>query len=133
MAVAGSIVVTSSDLGGGYTKYSVAWLSSAGGAVSENVFATKRGRLQQVKFIPGAGGAQPTDQYGVAILDAAGLDILLGLGSGRSNATASAFPALDGVGAVPGTLGFLEAGNLTPTISGAGNAKGGTVILIVGP
>lgn len=133
MAVAGSITVTPTDIGGGYTKYSVAWVSSAGGAVTENTFAAKRGRIQQAKFVPDAAGTQPTDQYDATVLDSAGWDVLLGLGANRSNATASVVPALDGNAGTPGTLGFFEGGNLAPTIVNAGNAKGGTLVLIIGP
>src|SRR3954469_22197159 len=88
MAVAGSIAVTTSDLGGGYSKYSIAWLSSAGGAVAEIVASIKRGHIHQVKFIPDAGGTQPTDLYDVTLLDAitGGVDFLTGIGANLSNA-----------------------------------------------
>lgn len=131
--MAGSITVTTSDLGGGMTKYAIAWLSTAGGAVSANAVAVKRGRLHRVKFVPGAGGVQPTDAYDVTVTDADSVDVLHGLGANLSNATAKIVPQLDGSGGTPNTLGFLEGGDLTPVIANAGNAKTGTIELIVGP
>lgn len=133
MAVAGSIVVTTSDLGGGYTRYSVAWLSSAGGAVTENSFDVKRGNLRQVKFFPNAGGTQPTDLYDLTLPDADGFDVLAGVGANLSNATAKVSVPLFGDGTTSFQPFFHAGGPLTPTIAAAGNAKRGTIVLIVGP
>ncbi len=121
--MAGLITVTTSDLGGAVTEYSIAWLSSAGGAVSGNTVDLKRGSLLRVSFVPDGGGTQPTDLYDVTILDADGIDILLGGGGDLSNSAASAFQPETTV--VPGTF--------TPTITNAGDAKGGKIVLVVGP
>lgn len=121
--MAGSITATPTDIGGGYVKYSVAWTSDASGNVSANGFSVRRGRLANVKYIPGASSAQPSDLYDLTLLDADGADVVGGGGANLSNATA-AFGA-------PATV--LEAGTLTPTIANAGNAKGGTLVLYVGP
>ena len=135
MAVAGSVAVVSADMGGGYTKYSIAWLSSAGGAVSENPVAVKRGHVHQVQFIPDAGGTQPTDLYDLTLPDAiaGGFDFLTGLGANLSNVNRKiGVPQIgDGVTALQRV--FVEAQNLYPTIAAAGAAKGGTIVLIVGP
>lgn len=127
MAVAGSITVTTSDAGAGLTKYSVAWLSDASGDVTENTFDVEAGELVQVEYVPDAGGTQPSDAYDVTLLNAAGTDLLGGGGANLSNATRTQ--------AVPVISTYfrrtLEAGALTPTVDNAGNAKGGTLILLV--
>lgn len=134
MAVAGSITVTATPLGGGYTKHSIDWVSSAGGAVAENAVSLPRGHLHQVKFIPDGGGTQPTDLYDVTLLDAisGGADYLAGLGADRSNASRSIVVPQVG-GGTAAQLQFMEAGNYYPTVANAGNAKGGTIVLIIGP
>lgn len=125
MAVAGSITLTATDVGGGYTKYSAAWVSSAGGAVTENPISVKRGFIRQAKFIPDGGGTQPTDAYDATVVDAisGGADYLAGAGADLSQTNRKI--------AAPNT--WWEGGNLYPTIANAGNAKGGTLVLIVGP
>jgi len=127
MAVAGSITATVTDAGAGLTKYSVAWLSNASGAVTENTFNVKAGELVQVEYVPDAGGTQPTDAYDMTLLNANGTDVLGGGGANLSNATRTQ--------AVPAVSTYfrrtLEAGALAPTVSNAGNAKGGTIVLLV--
>jgi len=124
--MAGSIAVTTSDLRGS-TKYSVLWTSDASGVVSANTFAVRDGLLKLVKFIPGAGGVQPTDQYDMTITDADGIDVLAATGANLSNATATA--TCPNVGTYHKR--FIEAGNLTPVLANAGNAKQGTVVLVI--
>lgn len=131
--MAGSIVVTTADLGGSISKYTVAWTSDASGNVSTNTFGLRRGRLLQAKCIPGAGGAAPTDQYGLTLLDSDGVDILMGLGAGRSATAGQVVPAPSGQGSLSDMLRWFEGGTVTPTITAAGNAKTGTLILYVGP
>lgn len=121
--MAGSIIVTTSDLGGGETKYSVAWLCSATGVVSANTFDIKRGSLLRLVFVPNAAGTQPSDLYDVTLLDSNSIDILAGSGGDLSNASAISFE--------PETT--IEPGTFTLAVANAGNAKGGTVVLIVGP
>lgn len=123
--MAGSIVDTSSAIGAGYDKHSIAWTSDASGNVSGNAATVKRGMLRQVKFIPGSGGAQPTDLYDVTLLDADGADLLVGNGANKSNASAIWY--------LPTNPIMVEAGDVTPTVANAGNAKTGTIILIIGP
>ena len=126
MAVAGSITVAASKVGP-LTRYEIDWLSSAGGEVTENTFSAKSGELVEVRFVPDGGGTQPTDAYDLTITDADGTDILAGTGANLSNATATAV--------VPVISTYfrrhLTAGLLTPTIANAGNAKGGTIVLLV--
>lgn len=135
MAVAGTVAVVTSDLGGGYTKYAIAWVSSAGGAVSENPVPVKRGHVHQVEFVPNAGGTQPTDLYDATLVDAiaGGFDVLTGIGANLSNANRKIGVPQVGDGTTAAQRVFLEGGNLYPTIANAGSAKGGTIVLIVGP
>jgi len=126
--VAGSITVTTSKAGG-LTKYSIAWTSDASGNVSANTLNIQNGELLQVGFVPGAGGSQPTDLYDVTFLDPNSVEIFGTVGADRSNANASV-----GVPVV-GTYfrRILEAGAYTPVVANAGNAKSGTIVLLVRP
>lgn len=135
MAVAGTVTTTTSDLGGGYTKYSIAWLSSAGGAVSENAVPVMRGHIHQAKFIPDAAGTQPSDLYDLTLVDAitGGVDFLTGIGANLSNANRKIGVPQVGDGTTALQRVFHEGGDLYPTIAAAGNAKGGTLVLVVGP
>lgn len=125
--MAGSITVTTSEVSKNVTKYSVAWLSDASGAVSGNTFAVHAGELLQVRYVPDGGGTQPSDLYDMTMTDANSIDVLTGTGANLSNATSTV--------AVPAVSTYfkriLEAGNLTPVLANAGNAKGGTVTLLV--
>ena len=125
----GTVTITTADVGGGVTRYTVAWVSNGSGAVSANAFNVARGEILQVKFAPDGGGTQPTDLYDVTLVDAASVDYLAGTGANLSNATAtitapkvnSSFrPFVDGTA----TLDLV--------VANAGSAKGGTVILWIG-
>lgn len=135
MAVAGTVTTTTADLGGGYTKYTMAWVCSAGGAVTENAVAVERGHIHQVKFIPDSGGTQPTDQYDATLIDAisGGVDFLTGIGGNLSNTTRKIGVPQVGDGTTALQRVFHEGGDLYPTIANAGNAKGGTIIVVMGP
>lgn len=126
--MAGSITVTTSEAGK-LAKYSIAWTCDAGGAVSANTFNVMAGELVQAGYVPNSGGTQPTDLYDVTLTDPNGIDILGGTGANLSNATASV--------AVPAVSTYfrrmLEAGSYTPVVANAGNAKGGTIVLLVRP
>lgn len=130
MAAVGTVVVTTSDVGldgegrrTGVTKYSIAWTCDASGNVSGNGFAVKVGSLQQFKFIPGAAGAQPTDQYDATFVDTDALDVLSGNGANLSNAT----PKL----VVFSPPIYTDGSTYDLTIANAGNAKSGTAVLWV--
>lgn len=135
MAVAGSVTTTTADIGGGYAKYTIAWVCSAGGAVSENAVAVQRGHIHQVQFIPDAGGTQPSDQYDATLVDAitGGADFLTGIGANLSNASRKIGVPQVGDGTTALQRVFFEGGNLYPTIANAGAAKGGTIVLVMGP
>jgi hypothetical protein len=135
MAVAGSIVAAATEIGGGYTKYTLAWVSSAGGAVSEIPVAFKRGHIHRAEFAPDGGATQPSDLYDATLVDAisGGADFLTGVGGNLSNTTRKiAAPQIgDGVTALQRV--FHEGGDLYLTVANAGAAKGGTVSIIIGP
>jgi hypothetical protein len=129
--MAGSIALTTSDLGGGITKYSIAWTSDASGNVNGSSLALKRGRLLQVKFVPTNGGTEPSNDYSVALLDADGVDVLAGKGASLSNTAASiAVPVVSST-----SPAFIDStlGNFTPTVSAAGNVTNGRIDLFIGP
>lgn len=87
---AGTVTVTPASTGIRNTRrYTVAWTSTSGGAVSANTFTLPQGALISVKFVPGTGGSQPTDLYDVTLVDTDGLDYLGGLGANLSNAASS--------------------------------------------
>jgi len=135
MAVAGTVAVAAAALGCGYTKYTITWVSSAGGAVAENAVEIRRGHIHQVKFVPDAGGTQPTDLYDATLVDAisGGVDFLTGIGANLSNANRKIGVPQVGDGSTAYQRVFHEGGDLYPTVANAGNAKGGTIVLVVGP
>ena len=109
--------------------YTIAWTSSAGGVVSANSFSIRRGTITQVKFVPGSGGAQPSDLYDVTLVDADGLDLLGGLGANLSNAAPVGVTDLH-ISVVSPTATNLT---LDLQVANAGSTKSGTVYLWVQP
>lgn len=127
--MAGTATVTvTRTVSGGVFKYSIAWTSDASGNVTGNAFAVHRGELVQAKFVPGAGGSQPTDLYDIVVVDTDAVDVLFGAGANLSNATASIKAPV-----VANNQRYVHDGvqNLDVQVSNAGNAKSGTVILWV--
>lgn len=107
------------------------WTSDASGNVSGNPTGVLYGTILKVQFVPGAGGSQPTSGYSVTLLDTSGIDVLAGQGSTLSNTTATAvipgIPFKDGT--TTGTAPCVVAEALRPVVSGAGNAKSGTLVI----
>lgn len=110
------------DRPSGIYALTVAWTSTAGGAVSANTKALTPAEILQVIFIPGAGGTQPSDLYDVTLNDVNGIDVLAGGGANLSNATAKAVGGLHFFTDTSGTLDLV--------VSNAGSAKTGTAIVI---
>lgn len=121
MPSTGSLTITATDEMSGVVKLGLAWTSDGSGNVNQPV-DVRKGVLAWMKFVPGSGGTQPTANYSVQLQDADGVDVLQGNGASLSNTTGKY---------VNSTL-FLEAATYTLVISGAGNAKTGTVVLMVG-
>jgi hypothetical protein len=119
----GTLTVTESLLPGG-RKYVLAWTADANGDVSgaPAQFALGAGVLRQYRFIPGTGGNQPTNLYDVTLTDPDGFDVLEGNGANRSNVAIEVL-ANKQIYAEPRTHELV--------VAAAGNAKRGTVELIV--
>lgn len=119
----GTVTVTTTALGDiRAMKYSLAWVSDAGGAVSANPQTFRPGSLIQIKFIPDGGGTAPTALYDVTLVDANGIDYLGGTGANLS-ATVSTQTR------VAAPLIYDATGTLDLVVANAGAAKGGTVQL----
>jgi hypothetical protein len=117
----GTVTVTVTRPESGVVKYSVAWTSTSGGAVSGNAFAVS-GQLFQVEVIPGSGGSQPTDLYDATMVNPRSVDFLIASGSNLSNSTGKVVqitPAL-----------YLDT-TLDLVIAAAGDTKSGTFVLWV--
>lgn len=126
---AGTVTVTSAGIGGGITRYTIVWTSTAGGAVSGNAFSVNRGEILQVKFVPDGGGTQPTDLYDITLVDAASVDYLAGVGANLSNATSTVTVPKVNSSFRPFVDGTFT---LDLVVANAGSAKAGTVILWIG-
>ena len=132
MSAVGSITTTTLDCGTHVTKYTLAWTSSAGGAVSGIPVNICRGRIWQVKFVPGTGGVQPTNAYTATLIDPDGLDLLFGAASGSAGLSNAAPSMVQPSASSAGVAAVFQEGEaVTLTIAGAGNAKSGTVEIYV--
>lgn len=120
--MAGTVTI-SEETYGTVKKIAFAWTSSAAGAADGTTTAHVSGEILRLVTVPGAGGAQPTDLYDVAVNDEDGTDVLMGAGANRSNASTEQ---------VLGTsLGCVANDKLSLAVTNAGNAKSGTVYLYV--
>ncbi|HLN31962.1 MAG TPA: hypothetical protein VK395_29795 [Gemmataceae bacterium] len=85
----GTVVETAQSQGRGpfrpIMKFTLAWTCTSGGAVSYLTSAYPTGEILRVVFIPGAGGAQPSNGYSATLTDKQGMDLLAGRGAGLSN------------------------------------------------
>lgn len=104
------------------TRYSLAWVSDAGGSVNTNVFTPVQGQLTQIKFIPDGGGTAPTALYDIVLNDANSIDYLGGAGANLS-ATVSTQVR------VAAPLLYDGVSTLDLNVTNAGASKGGTVQL----
>lgn len=114
--------------------YSLAWTSDASGNVSGISMANVvSGYLEKVQFVPGVGGVQPSNLYGVKLNDEQGIDQLSGQGASLSNVTATqikpSVPMKDGT--TTSTAPIALDNILTLVVSAAGANKQGAVILYV--
>lgn len=123
---AGTVTLTSATDVGGVTRYTYAWLSTAGGAVSGDTttIALRAGMILKVALVPGSGGTQPSDAYDVTLLDTRSVDVLSGIGANLSNAASTL---------ISDTGFWADLGEtLQLTVANAGSAKQGQIILWVG-
>ena len=130
--MAGSIIVTKTDLGGSVTKYAIAWTADASGNVNSNSFDIKRGRLIQAEFAPGT--PVPTNNYVATLPDPLGADLLAGTGTALSSTLASIAAPLIGNATSKVVPVFVEGFSaISPNISGAGALAQGVINLYVSP
>lgn len=139
MAAVGSIIETRQEI---FTARrpvrtcTLAWTCSAGGVVSGIPTSVGieggviSGEILRVVFIPAAAPNAPT-AYGATLTDAAGIDILDGLGTSLSATVASQLkpgcPFKDGTTTTTAPIFVDEV--LTLGITGAGVTKQGTVVI----
>lgn len=126
-SAAGTVTVTALDVGRGHTKYTITWVSDASGDVTGNStdFSIITGSLRQASFAPDSGGTQPDDLYD-ATFTFNGVDVLDGVAANLSDTT-SVIIMFDP------PLFYDGTSNFDLVISNAGNAKGGTFVLWMGP
>lgn len=124
-AAVGTVSVTATNLGARVVTYTIAWTANGSGAVSGNAFALTTGStIQQVKFIPGSGGSQPSNLYDVTLVDGDSVDVLGGSGGDLSQTA----------GAMLTDLGIYvdrPSATLDLVVANAGAAKAGTVVVLV--
>lgn len=123
---AGSIVVTSTQVGNNVVRYDIDWTSSSGGAVSALPMDIVRGWISQALVVPDSGGTQPSDLYDLELQDSANNDLTQDAGDNLSNAT-SKMILFDPPIYYDGTTA------LELVVANAGNAKGGVFSLWIGP
>jgi len=107
----------------GIKKIAMTWISSAGGAADGTTSTAFDGKLIGLTTIPAGGASAPTDDYDVAITDAAGHDVLLGAGANRDTANTEHV--------AEASLGAVAGSRLTLAVTNAGDTKGGVVVLYV--
>lgn len=122
-SAAGTVTVTTQEVGNDavkYMRYTVAWTSTAGGAVSGNAFSIVAGDLANIRFVPGTAD----NLYDVTLSDGAVSDLLAGLGANLVNTTSTLLswsPAI-----------FQDGSRtLDVVIANAGAATSGTVIIMI--
>jgi hypothetical protein len=130
--MAGSIVVSTSEVSNNIMKYSVAWTSDAAGAVNGNTFDMAVGTIIAVEFVPGTGGSAPTTLYDVDMLDAENVTMFddgagTSIGTNLSAVAASHKVPLVGTTGVTIYRRWHHGGAVQPTVAAAGDTKSGTI------
>ena len=113
-------------------KTSIVWTSDAGGAVSANTVEMPSGSVISVQFIPGTGGAVPTDLYDVTFTNENGINAFddgTGTSIGANLSATVATKRVPFIGGAASTFVrvWLAGGLYTPVVAAAGNAKSGTI------
>ena len=115
-------VVTTEQLNGKIKRVAFDWLSSSDGEASATTTAGINGKLLSAVFVPDSGGTAPDDLYDATLTDANSLDLLAGQGANLSGTNTIVINS--NLLPVPGN-------RLTRNISGAGEANGGLVYLLL--
>ena len=106
------------------TKVVLAWVSSAGGTVTQTTTFKVSGLLRRVVTVPSATVA-PTADYDVVIEDSDGLDILNAAGADRHTTNTEVIaPLISTYGPM-----LVSETALTLKVTNAGAAKAGTIYL----
>jgi len=130
--MAGSIVVTTTEISHNTLRYRVGWTSDASGNVNGDTFSMAVGTIIAVEFTPGTGGLVPSSLYDVDLLDAQNVTMF---DDGSGTSIGSNLSATDSSHKVPlvGLVGVTiyrrwhHGGAVQPTVANAGNAKSGTI------
>lgn len=131
--MAGTLTLSAKTIGVHVDRYVYDWASDDSGDVNDTNTQLIEGILENVSFVPGSGGSQPSANYDVTIKDEQDIDILGGRGVNLSNSTASRIkPAVamhDGTTAHVGAV--VVADSLEIVVANTGDTKSGTIILYV--
>ncbi len=121
---------------GGIARVIAAWTSDGSGNASGTTAVRVCGRL--VKAVTDPGSAAPTDNYDVTITDDEDVNVLTAcqsslLNRDTANSEETYFLVLDAAAGTPlaQSVHPVVCGTLTVTVSNAGNAKSGQIILYV--
>jgi hypothetical protein len=110
----------------------ITWTSDASGNATVTT-PTLNGRILCVEFAPGTGGSQPSNNYSATLTAVSGFDLLLGKASANLSNTAVSRLIPAQATSDTNTLGVVSVAEAcTLNISGAGNAKSGTVNVYLG-
>lgn len=118
--MAGTVTVTEVD-SGNVKQITFTWLSDASGNATATTADSYTGSATYAIFTPGA--ATPTTLYDVTLKDVGNVDILGGAGANLIVTGAVAKQASDGLTAI------VTAGVLALSITNAGNAKNGVIVV----
>ena len=108
---------------GSVKKVKCTWTSNATGDASGSTTHGYSGQFLGLITVPGTAGNQPSDNYDLTVTDSDGVDLLMGGGLNRSNATTQFIKQADMAG--------VASDKLTFTIAGAGDTKKGAVYLLL--
>ena len=118
----GTVVVAETNHGG-FCKIKYSWTCTSAGDASDVTTKSYNGQLMRAIF---DSAADVTAAYDVVVTDTDGYDVLNGLGANLSESTTVQKTNVDG-------LGCIGSSTLTMTVSAAGDAKTGVVILYLLP
>lgn len=130
--MAGTLTITDQNIGGPtrpVRKVTLAWVATAGGAVSGNYTDYLSGEIVRVVFDPGS--PAPTNAYDVTLLDESGIDLLAGQGGNLSDtATTHVVPGVPlKDGTTTSTMPVQVDDKLQLVVANAGSGGAGAVIL----